>query len=138
MQSDAPVGARRGMNKALMKTVPRRKLAPVTHRITNVMTSGVACCGRYDGISLHAKAVLAGAFLFLFGVNGEIAARRRLVRQTNRGGHRHQAAVAFHHIDVLFRERNFDAHSRRIMRAVGSHVVCLGTCHASRPATSKQ
>src|SRR5207249_6918766 len=82
MQSDAPVGARRGMNKALMKTVPRRKLAPVTHRITNVMTSGVACCGRYDGISLHAKAVLAGAFLFCLGGRGKMSRGRGFVGQT--------------------------------------------------------
>src|SRR5207302_9024006 len=38
---------------------------------------------------------------------------------------------------VLCRERNFHAHSRRVMRTVGSHVVCLATGHAGRPATSK-
>ena len=70
----------------------------------------VACCGRYDAASLHTEAVLAGALVFLFGVNREIAARRRLIWQTNRAGHRHQATIAFHHVNVLLVERNFHAH----------------------------
>ena len=43
------------------------------------MTTGVACCGRYNSISLHAKPILAGALVFLLGVNSEIAVRRRFV-----------------------------------------------------------
>ena len=38
------------------------------------MTGRVAGCCRDDGISLDTKAVLAGAFVFLFRVNRETAA----------------------------------------------------------------
>src|ERR1051325_1747568 len=63
MHSNATVCARCGMDKALMKSVTRRELAPVTHRIADVMTAGMAGFGCHDGVSLHAEAVRAGAFM---------------------------------------------------------------------------
>src|SRR5438874_4098975 len=68
-QPNTAVRARRRMYKALMKPVSRSKFAPVTHRLAYVMTARVADCCRDDGISLDTKAVLAGAFVFLFRVN---------------------------------------------------------------------
>src|SRR5207249_5206723 len=95
---------------ALMKPVSRSKFAPVTHRIADVMTARVAGCCRNDGISLDTKAVLAGAFVFLFRVNRETAARRRFIRQTNRARRGHKTTIAFHHVNVFLRQGNEHTH----------------------------
>src|SRR5437762_3215388 len=71
-QSNTTVRTGRRMHKALMKPVSRRELAPVTHWVADVMTAGMASCRGHDAISLHAKAILAGALVLLFGVNREI------------------------------------------------------------------
>src|SRR5207245_4856476 len=135
-QPDATVCARRGMDKPLVKSVTRSELAPVTHRVTNVMTSGMPGCGRHNAISLYAKAVRAGTSMLDFAVDTEVPARCALLPCADRAGYRHQATVALHHINVLLRERNFHAHSRRIMRAISRHVVWSARTHPPSGCTT--
>src|SRR5581483_9860501 len=85
-QPNAPVRARHRMHKALMKTIPRRKFTPKTHWIANVTARRVACGSRHDFVALHTETVGTRTFVFLFGVNLEIPAWRRLVGQPYRAG----------------------------------------------------
>ncbi len=87
VQTDATVGARIGMDKALVKAVGRGELAPVSHRISDVATRDIcARIGRHDAVSLHPEAVGAGALVFDLVVDREMAFRRGFVRQTDRNG----------------------------------------------------
>ena len=85
VQTDAAMRPRIGMNEALMKSVGGREFTPVAHRITDIAAGNVcACIGRNDAIALHTEAVGTGAFVFLLGINREVASRRRLARNADR------------------------------------------------------
>src|SRR5437773_9467052 len=84
---------RHRMDKALMKTIRRRELAPVTHWVTNV-PAAPAPRRRNNAIALHAESIRPGTLVLLFGVDIEIASWCGLRGQANRNGCRHQAAVA--------------------------------------------
>ena len=93
------------------------------------MTGRVAGCCRDDGISLDTKAVLAGAFVFLFRVNRETAAGRRFIWQTNRACRGHKTTIAFHHVNVFLRQGNEHTHFGRLIWLVRSHVVRASGAH---------
>src|SRR4029077_3261747 len=101
VQSNATVCARIRVDKALVKTVRRRKLAPIPHRVSDIPTSSTASRRNY-AIALHAKTVRPRTLVFLFGVNFEVALRRRFRGSPNRTGNRHQATVALHDVNVFF------------------------------------
>src|SRR5437899_2097306 len=117
LQPNTTVGARSGMDEALVKAVRRSELAPVPHRVADV-TATSAASGRNNSIALHAEAVRSRTLVLLFGIDCEIAFWCRLNRHTNRNGGRHQAAIAFHYINIFLGKRDFHAHGRRIMRFV--------------------
>src|SRR5438132_298663 len=81
-QTNAAVGPRNRMDKALMKSVSRRELTPVTHRITDVMSAAIAAARR-DAVALDTEAVGTGALVLLLRINCETAVRCRFVRQTH-------------------------------------------------------
>src|SRR5439155_735725 len=126
------------MYKALMKTVGGSEFTPISHRISDIAPSPTASRRNYL-IALHAESVRSRTLVLLFRINAKIAPGRRLRGGANRNSRRHQATVAFHHIDVLLRKRDFHAHSRRIVRLVRGDVVRPARAHmASRCATSEQ
>src|SRR5439155_25582579 len=81
-QTNAAVGSWHRMHKALMKSVSRREVTPVAHRIADVTSAAIATARR-DVIARDAKAVGAGALVLLLRINCETAARCRFVRQTH-------------------------------------------------------
>src|SRR5207249_3042382 len=138
LQPDATVCARNRMYKALMKTVGGSEFTPISHRISDIAPSPTTCRRNYL-IALYAESVRSRTLMLLFRINIKIAFGCRLRGSANRNGRRHQATVAFHHIDVLLRERDLHAHGRRIVRLVRGDVVWPSRAHmASRCATSEQ
>src|SRR5438477_10791267 len=96
------------MHKTLMESIGRREFAPEPHRVTNIASWNIrAGFSWHDAIALNTEAIGAGAFVFLLPVNRETSSRRRLGGNTNTARHCHEAAVALHHVNVLFRERHF-------------------------------
>ena len=139
VQPNTSVCAWRGMNKTLMKTVARRKLTPESHRITNIAAGNIRTRIRgNNAAALDSEAVRARAFLFLLRVNCETAVRRWLRRDANRTGDRHQATVAFHHVNVFFCERNLHLHSRRVVWTIRCHMVRLAGSHTPCCATGEE
>jgi hypothetical protein len=138
LQPNTTVGARHRMDKALVKTVGRSEFTPITHRISNIPARSATSRRNYP-IALDAKSVRPRALMLLFGIDSEITSRCRLIRHTNRNGGRHQAAIAFHYINIFLGKRDFHAHGRRIMRLVRSDVIGPPRADpASRCTTSKQ
>ena len=125
------------MDKALMKTIRRRELAPVTHWVTNV-PAAPAPRRRNNAIALHAESIRPGTLVRLFGIDIELASWCGLRGQANRNGRLHQAAVAFHHIDILLGKRDFYAHGRRIMWLIRGDVVRTARAHPSSRCTTSQ
>src|SRR4029077_2372031 len=108
---------------ALMKSVSRRELTPVTHRIPDIMAGGASTgCGGHT-ISVHAETIGTGALVLLLRVNCEITARCRLISQPDRTRRRHQTTVALHDVNVLRRQRHLDLYVRRVVRPISGHVV---------------
>src|SRR6266480_8064303 len=125
------------MDKTLMKTVGRSELAPITHGISDV-PPGPTTGRRNYSISLHAESIRPGALVLLFGVDVEIAFGCRLRGHADRNGGRHQAAITFHHVDVLLGKRNFHTHGRRIMWLIRGDVVRTARAHPSSCCTTSQ
>lgn len=116
--------ARHGMDVALMETVGRCELAPKSHWIADIVTWNIGAGLRgNNAVPLHPEPIGPGTLVLFFFVNRESPSWRRLGRNTNGARDRHQAAVTFHDVNVLFRERNFYAHLRWIIRFVGSDVI---------------
>jgi hypothetical protein len=122
MQPNAAMGMGSRMDKALMKAVGGSKLAPITHRISDV-SARPATSGRNDSIALHTEPIRSGPFVLLLGINCEVASRCRLRSHPNVNGGRHQASVTLHYVNVLLRERNQYPHLRRVIRLIRSHMV---------------
>src|SRR6185295_14825511 len=124
MQPNATMRPRSRVDKALMKSIGWRELTPESHRITNVATRDTATCfRRHYAITLHPETIRTRAFVFLFPVNGKMSAWCRLGWNPDTTGHRHQTAIALHHIDVFFRKRNFYYYLRWIARLVRSYMI---------------
>src|SRR5205814_2371874 len=103
------------MNKALMKSVGRRELAPVTHRVTDIAPSS-ATRRRNNPVAFNTKPVGPGTFVFLLRINCEVASWCWLGRNADGTGNRHQGPVALHDVDILFGKRNLYPHGRWIIR----------------------
>src|SRR5438876_68962 len=129
--------ARVRVDKALMKSIGWCEFAPISHRITDIASRSTP--GRGDNaIALHTKSIGPGTLLFLLCVNREISLRRWLLWDANRTGDCHQAAIAFHHINVFFRERNLHLNSRRVVWTIRCHMVRLTDGHAPCGATGEE
>src|SRR4029077_1082715 len=138
LQSNATVGSRHRMHKALIKTIRRSELTPVSHRISDVTPSPTAGRRNYS-IALHAESVRSRTLVLLFRVNVKITFRCWLRGHANRNGGRHEATVAFHYINVFLRERNQNTHFGWVVRFIRGDVIwTAGTHMPSRCATSKQ
>src|SRR6516165_9056738 len=127
------------MHKALMKTVRRSELTPITHRITDVAPRPAAGRGNYL-TPLHAKSVRSRTLVLLFRIDMKIALRCWLRGHANRNGGRHQTAIALHYIDVYLGERNQNTHFGWVVRLIRSDVVrsAAGAHVPSGCATSEQ
>src|SRR5262245_19496110 len=88
------------MYKALMETVSRSELTPISHRISDI-TPGAAAGRRNYSIALHTEPVRSGALMLLFRVNVKIPLGCGLSGCANRNRGSHQAAIAFHDINIL-------------------------------------
>ena len=76
LQSDATVRVRSRMYKALVKTVGRSELTPVSHGISDISPRPTASRRNYS-IALHAESVRSRTLVLLFRINVKIAPRRR-------------------------------------------------------------
>src|SRR4029077_8906179 len=94
--------------------------------------------GRNYSVALHAESIGSGTLVFLFGIDIEIAFRCRLRGHANGNSRGHQAAVAFHHIDILLGKRDFYAHGRRIIWLIRGDVVRTARAHPSSGCTTSQ
>jgi hypothetical protein len=136
MKSNTAMCPRDWMNEALVKSIGRRKLTPVPHRIANVASRSTAGGGD-DAITLNAESVGAGALLFLFGINRKTASRRRLFWNADRTSHCHETAIAFHYINILFGKGYPYPHRRGIVRLVSGYVI-RPAGDQSPPCTTRQ
>ena len=98
MQPDAAVRVRIGMNKSFVESIGGLELTPVSHRITRI------------GLALTRRLVL-----FLL-IDGKIARRSRSTRFAHVALGPHQKAIAFHDVNVLRGEGEFDYHLGGIVR----------------------
>src|ERR1035441_6041349 len=87
-QAQATVGVWIRMNETLMKSISRRELAPVAHRITDV-ASRAAAGGRNHPIALNTESVRARALVLDLAVNFEAAVRSWFIRLADSSGHCH-------------------------------------------------
>src|ERR1051325_5685265 len=100
--------SRMQMHVALMKPIGRSEFAPITHWISHITPGNVGPSFRGNNLAtLNTKAVGTRPLMFLLRIDGKVSFWGWLRWDPDCGRHRHQAAVPFHHINVLFRERNF-------------------------------
>src|SRR5262249_50190588 len=138
LQANAPVRAWCGMDNPMMKAVRRRKLPPISHRVSTVTPRSTA--GRWNNpAALHAETIRSGALMLLFRVNVKISLRCRLRGHTNRNGRRHKTTVALHDINVFLRQRNQHSHLGWVVRFIRGDVIRPARAHmASRSAAAEQ
>src|SRR4029077_6682809 len=92
--------------------------------------------GHYS-IALNSKTIGPGALIFLFSVNGKIPSRCRFGGNANTACRGHQTTVTFHDVNVLFRERYFHYHLRRVIWFVRRHMIWAAAGYSRRFATGE-
>ena len=138
MQPNAAMRVGSWMDKPLMKTVGRSKLAPIAHWISDVTPRPTTGRGHYS-VALHAKPIRSRSLVLLLGINREVASRRGLRSHTYINGGGHQASVALHYIDILLGKRNQHSHLGWVVRFIRGDVIRPARAHmASRSATAEQ
>ena len=122
-----------------MKAVGRSELTPIAHWVTHIATRDIcARFGRDDPVALDPESIRARSLVLLLGINGEVSLRRGLGRNPDGGGDRHQDAIAFHHVNVLLRERNLYSHRGWIVRAMRRDPIIAGRNRGGRCAAARQ
>src|SRR6267378_6565654 len=93
------------MNETLVKSVSRCEFAPESHGVADVTPWNVrTCLCRNNAVALHPEAIRTGSFVFLLPIDSEVSARGRFGGNADRTGNGHQGAIAFHHVNILFRQ----------------------------------
>jgi len=118
METNAAMGMRHGPDKSFMKSVGRRELTPVRHRITSVRLARPPA-------------------LFLFAVNREVAVWGWGARLAHVSLSSHQHPVSFHYKQVLRRGGEFHFHHGRIVWFVSRHMIRACRGHPSCCTTGK-
>src|SRR5204863_9457303 len=128
LQTNATVRPGHRMHETLMKSIGRCELAPESPRVTNIESGNIRAgfSGHYS-IALNAETIRAGTLVFFFPVNGKIPSWRRFGGNANTACHCHQATIAFHDVNVLFRKRHFHYYLRWIIWFVSRHMIGTAT-----------